>query len=99
MSAAELADARGLVELYDRRCDLAHALATSTAPTGALAQAVLDKGRELDAACEEFRKTYYPRKAECFVGLWSVVVASPTRRSVVTVLDLADEYTGNKVSA
>lgn len=56
-------------------------------PTGAMAQEVLDKGAELDAACETFRRRYYPRKHRVIVGLRTVMAVSRTGRSVTTVLD------------
>ena len=53
-------------------------------PTGAMAQAIFDKDYELTAACEQFRRRYYPRRHQVFVGLRTVLVASKTRRSVLT---------------
>ena len=83
----EQADARALVALYDERVALTHAMANHPRPTGAMAQAILDKGAELDAACEEFRRRYYPRKHRVIVGLRTVMAVSRTARSVVTVYD------------
>ena len=85
-------EARTLVALYDERCRMASAMARAEHPDGAMAEGVLAKGVELDTACEAFRRKHYPRRAEVFVGLWAVVVASPSRRRVMTVLDLFDEY-------
>lgn len=85
-------EARALVALYDERCRMASELARAERPTGAMAEAVMAKGDELNAACEAFRRRHYPRRAEVFVGLWSVMVASPSRRRVTTALDLFSEY-------
>lgn len=84
---------RALVVLYDERCNLAAAMADAPhLGAGELVKAAIAKGAELDEACEKFRATYYPRHASCFVGLWSVIVASPRRNKVTTVLDLFAEY-------
>lgn len=80
-------DARTLIALYDERIALTKAMAQHQYPTGAMAQAVLDKGAELDAACEAFRRRYYPRKHRVCVGLRTVMAVSRTGRSVTTVLD------------
>lgn len=74
-----------LIALYDERVALTHAMAEHPHPTGAMAQAVLDKGAELDAACEAFRRRYYPRKHRVVVGLRTVMTVSRTGRSVTTV--------------
>lgn len=87
MSADEKEAARQLVALYDERIALTKAMAQAERPTGAMAQAVLDKGAELDAACEAFRRRYYPRKHRVIVGLWTVMAVSKTGRSVTTILD------------
>jgi hypothetical protein len=81
-----------LVALYDERVALTHAMANHPHPTGAMAQAVIDKGAELDAACEAFRRRHYPRKHRVCVGLRAVMAVSRTGRSVVTV------YDGNEVA-
>ncbi|MBD3785261.1 MAG: hypothetical protein IE926_20335 [Micrococcales bacterium] len=84
--------ARALIALYDQRCRLVSALAHADHPSAAMVQDCLAKGDELDTACEAFRRSFYPRHAEVFVGLWAVCAASPTRRSITTVLDLWSEY-------
>ena len=83
----ERAEAAALIALYDERIAMTKAMAQHPHPTGAMAQAVLDKGAELDAACEAFRRRYYPRKHRVLVGLRTVMAASRTGRSVVTVFD------------
>ena len=80
-------EAAALVALYDERVALTHAMANHPRPTGAMAQAILDKGAELDAACEEFRRRHYPRKHRVIVGLRAVMAVSRTARSIVTVYD------------
>lgn len=80
-------DAAALVALYDERVALTKAMANHPRPTGAMAQAVLDKGAELDAACEAFRRRHYPRKHRVIVGLRTVMAVSRTARSIVTVYD------------
>lgn len=87
INLTEREQARGLVALYDERIALTHAMATHPRPTGAMAQAVLDKGAELEAACEAFRRAYYPRRFQVIVGLRRVLAVSRHRRSVVTILD------------
>lgn len=80
-------EARELVALYDERIALTREMARHPHPTGAMAQAVLDKGAELDAACEAFRRRHYPRRHRVIVGLRTVMAASRTGRSVTTVYD------------
>lgn len=87
MSETQVDAARALVALYDERIALTHAMANHPQPTGAMAQEVLDKGAELDEACEAFRRRYYPRKHRVLVGLRTVMAASRTARSVVTIYD------------
>lgn len=86
MSAMQ-SDAQHLVALYDERIALTKAMAEHPNPTGAMAQAVLDKGRELDEACEAFRRKHYPRRHRVIVGLRTVMAVSQTGRSVVTVYE------------
>lgn len=86
---AERVAAKDLVRLYDERVALTKAMAQHPSPTGAMAQAVLDKGDELDVACERFRRRFYPRKHRVLVGLRTVMTASRTARSVATVYDPA----------
>lgn len=76
-----------LVELYAERIRLAHAMATAERPTRVDAEAVLAAGRALTQACEAFRRRHYPRRAEVIVGLYQVIVCSPSRRRTVTVYD------------
>lgn len=83
----EQSEAAALVALYDERIALTKAMANHPAPTGAMADEVLDKGAELDAACEEFRRRYYPRRHRVVVGLRTVMAVSRTARSIVTVYD------------
>ena len=84
------AAARVLVELYVERCDVAGALARVGRPTGAMAEACMAKGRELDEACEEFRRRFYPRRHRVVSAGYSVMVVSRAARSVDVVLDLSD---------
>jgi hypothetical protein len=83
----ETAEARSLVALYDERVAMTHEMANHPHPTGAMAQAIMDKGAELDAACEKFRRAYYPRKFRVIVGLRTVMWTSRTNRSIGTVYD------------
>ena len=85
--SAEQAAARALVALYDERVAMTAAMARHPHPTGAMAQAILDKGAELDAACEVFRRRYYPRRHRVIVGARTVMAVSRTARSIVTVYD------------
>jgi hypothetical protein len=55
-----------------------------------MAQAIMDKGAELDAACEEFRRRHYPRKHRVVVGARTVMAVSRTARSIVTIYDPAE---------
>ena len=71
-------DAAALVALYDERTALTRAMARHPHPTGAMAQAVMDKSAELEAACEEFRRRYYPRRHKVIVGARTVMVVSAT---------------------
>ncbi len=96
---SEREEATALVALYAERIRLASEMAASDRPTGVMAQAVLDKGAELDRACEVFRRKHYPRKARCFVGLYCVMVSSPTGRSTQTVLDLFDSRGSERIEA
>ena len=82
----ERTDALALVALYDERIALTKAMAEHPQPTGAMAQAVLNKGRELDEACEAFRRRYYPRRHRVIVGLGIVMTVSRSGRSITTVL-------------
>ena len=79
--------ARALVALYDERVAMTKAMAEHPRPTGAMAQAIMDKGAELDAACEAFRRRYYPRRHRVIVGARTVMAVSRTARSIVTVYD------------
>lgn len=89
---AETSAARALVALYDERIALTKAMAEHPRPTGVMVQEIFAKDDELTAACEAFRRRYYPRKHEVIVGLRTVMACSPTRRSVTTVYD-ANEVT------
>lgn len=82
-------EARALVALYDERIALTRAMADDPHPTGAMAQAVLDKGAELDAACGEFRRRHFPRRHRVIVGLRTVMAVSRTASSVTTIYDPA----------
>lgn len=86
------AEARALVALYAERRELTAQLARSERPTGVMVQAVLDKGDELDAACEAFRRHYFPRSGRVCVGLYSVLVSSPKGARVRTVFDGFAEF-------
>ena len=85
------ADARALVALYAERVALTKAMAESAQPTGVMADAVLAKGAELDAACERFRRRYYPHRHRVAVGLYAVFSVSRTGQAR-QILDLSDEY-------
>lgn len=87
MTAAERADAERLIDLCDERIALTRAFANHPQPTGAMADAILAKSDELDAACEKFRRRYYPRRHRVFVGLSAVMTASRTGRSIRRVLE------------
>ncbi|HEX6514795.1 MAG TPA: hypothetical protein VF049_04430 [Nocardioidaceae bacterium] len=73
--------------LYAERLALTRDLAHAERPTGKDAQAVLDKGAELDAACEVFRRRFYPRSGRAVVGLYAVMVSSPGGRRTRLVYD------------
>jgi len=60
--SSEVEEATHLLALYDERVALAKAFAVSDRPTGAMAEAVMAKGAELDARCEAFRRKHYPRR-------------------------------------
>lgn len=79
--------ARDLVALYDQRIAMTKAMAGLLRPTAEMAQAVLDKGAELDAACEEFRRANHPRRRRVIVGLRQVWVVSRTGRNADLVFD------------
>lgn len=81
MSAA----ARELVHLYDERVRLTGVMADDPSRENAIA--VLEKGLELDAACEQFRHQHYPRRHRVIVGLRQVWVMSRTGRSAQLVFD------------
>lgn len=83
--------ARDLVDLYDQRIALTKAMSIHPNPTGAMAQAVLDKGAELDGACEKFRRANFPRRHRVIVGFRQVWVVSRTGRSATLVFDGNDE--------
>lgn len=80
-------EAAALVALYDERVALTKAMANHPQPTGAMAQAIMDKGAELDAACESFRRRHFPRRHRVVVGARTVMAVSRTARSIVTVYD------------
>lgn len=84
--------ARDLVRLYAERVRLTRNMAHAERPTGDMAVAVMDKGHELDEACEAFRRRFYPRSGRVCVGLYCVMVSSPAGRRVRTVYDGFDEY-------
>lgn len=81
------AAARHLVKLYDERVALANGFAKHPQPTGAMAVEVMDKGRELDAACEDFRRRFYRRKHRVVSAGGSVFAVSRTARSITTLYD------------
>lgn len=82
--------ARELVALYDERIRLTHEMAQSDRPTGAMAQAVLDKGAELDAACEAFRRQHYPRAGRVVAAFGEVFTVSPAGRKITCVYSERD---------
>ncbi|MDE9364545.1 hypothetical protein PZ938_02925 [Luteipulveratus sp. YIM 133132] len=65
-----------LVDLYADRVEMARQLRQQVDLTGADASRVTDHGEHLDAACEEFRRAFYPRAGRVCVGLYDVLVAS-----------------------
>lgn len=60
--SSEAAEAAHLLALYDERVKLAKQFADHDRPTGAMANAVMAKGAELDTQCEAFRRKHYPRR-------------------------------------
>lgn len=70
--------ARSLVALYDERVRMTSDLARAKRPTGVMAQAILDKGAELDEACEKFRRKFYPGRHRIITGLGLVCSVSRT---------------------
>ena len=90
-------DARRVIELYDERCRLSASFARADHPTGRMADEILAKGVEIDAACEAMRVRYVPDAQRVAVGLWSVFVipanyAEDDAAEPIRVLDLFDEY-------
>lgn len=90
----ETEEARNLVALYTERRRMTAEMANHPRPTGAMAQAVLDKGAELDAACEAFRRKHYPRKFRVVVGGYAVLWTSRTNRSIGTIYEGFAEFAG-----
>ena len=86
MTGTERTDALALVALYDERIALTKAMAEHPRPTGVMADRALAKARELEAACEAFRRRYYPRRHRVIVGLGIVMTVSRSGRSITTVL-------------
>lgn len=76
-----------LVSLYDERRAMTKALAEHERPTGAMAQAVMAKGDELDAACEAYRRKHYPRRHRLFVAGRQVWRVSRTGRVAELIFD------------
>lgn len=72
---SEQESAQHLVDLYDQRISLTEAAAKHPRLSGEMVQEILDKGKELDAACEEFRLKFYPRRHSIRVGLGRVFAA------------------------
>ncbi|GAA4123110.1 hypothetical protein GCM10022215_29440 [Nocardioides fonticola] len=93
MDSEQLRDAERLVELYAKRVDAASALAALERPTFVDVDAVLAVGRELDEACEAFRRRWAPRAGRVLVGLYCVMSISPAGRRVTRILDRFDDYT------
>lgn len=83
--AARDTDAAALVALYDERIAMTKAFAADPWPNGDMVREILDKGDELDTACEDFRRRYYPRAHRIVVGLRTVMATSATGSSVTTV--------------
>ncbi len=74
-----------LVALYDERVAMTKAMAQHERPTGQMADAILAKGAELDGACEEFRRKFYPRRHRVIVGLRSVFTVSKTGHTTLVL--------------
>lgn len=73
-------EARALVMLYDERVELTRQMARAERLTGAMAEAAIAKGAELDAACEAFRRKHYPRRFRVFSAGGEVLTVSRTGR-------------------
>lgn len=58
--------------------------------TRAQVDAVLVAGRAVDAACEEFRRRYFPRAGRVICALDMVCVASPAGRRTRVVYDRSE---------
>lgn len=87
LESEEITAAKALVALYDERVALTKAMAEHERPTGAMVDEIFAKDDELTAACEDFRRRYYPRRHRVFVGLSTVMACSKTGRSVLTIFD------------
>jgi hypothetical protein len=96
--ASEITAARHLVALYEERVALTKAMAEHPSPTGAMAQEVLDKGSELDHACEDFRRIYYPRRHRVLVGLSQVMTTSRNGRNAQLIFDGFTDPTAEQTS-
>lgn len=84
-----MAEAEVLVGLYDERVEMTRALAAHPRPTGAMAELVMAKGAELNAACEVFRRKHFPRRHRIVAAGSSVFTVSVTGRTT-TIFDRAD---------
>ena len=82
---SEQESAQHLVDLYNQMFSLVAAAAKHPRMSGAMVQEILDKGKELEAACEEFRLEFYPRRHSIRVGGGHVFAASKTRRSIMYI--------------
>lgn len=91
--AARDTAAAALVALYDERIAMTKAFASDPWATSDMVRDILDKGRELDAACEDFRRRYYPRAHRIIVGLRTVMAASATGSSITTIYTPAETPT------
>lgn len=78
LSPALLDACHRLVQLYQRRVDLAaelaHAEHDDHARIHQLGDALMDAGEDLDLACAQVQARYFPAARRVFVGQWGVYV-------------------------
>lgn len=83
-------EARHLVELKDiyyAALKASGAAAEANSLTRVEVDAVLTAGHAVDAACEDFRRRYFPRAGRVVCALGMVCVASPAGRRTRVIYD------------
>lgn len=82
-------EARALMTLYDERVELTRQMSRAEQLTGAMVEAAIAKGDELDAACEAFRRKHYPRRFRVVSSGGEVFTVSRTGRVKMVVVSAA----------